>query len=75
MNNNTKGLDEDQKEVFNMATKFSKTQMKPFMAEWDKKEIFPVDVLKQAASLGFAAIYCKPDFGGTGLTRLDGIKH
>ena len=34
-------------------------------------EHFPIDVLKEAASLGFAAIYCKPDHGGTGLTRLD----
>jgi hypothetical protein len=32
--------------------------MKPLMTEWDKKEIFPVDVLKQAASLGFGSIYC-----------------
>ena len=28
------------------------------MMEWDKKEIFPIDVLKQAASLGFGSIYC-----------------
>jgi alkylation response protein AidB-like acyl-CoA dehydrogenase len=28
-------------------------------------------VLKEAAALGFAAIYCKSDHGGTGLTRLD----
>jgi isobutyryl-CoA dehydrogenase len=65
------GLNEEQTEIYNMANKFAKDRMKPFMAEWDKHEIFPVDVLKEAASLGFAAIYCKPDFGGTGLTRLD----
>jgi isobutyryl-CoA dehydrogenase len=45
--------------------------MKPHMAEWDRKEHFPVDVLREAAALGFAAIYCKPDHGGTGLSRLD----
>lgn len=65
------GLNDEQKEIHNIASKFSKEKMKPFMAEWDKNETFPVDVLKQAAELGFAAIYCKPDFGGTGLTRLD----
>jgi len=45
--------------------------MKPHMAEWDQNEIFPIDVMKQAASLGFGAIYCSADHGGTGLTRLD----
>ncbi|CAF0864879.1 unnamed protein product [Brachionus calyciflorus] len=65
------GLNDDQKEIHSIATKFAREQMKPFMLEWDRKEIFPVDVLKQAAELGFGAIYCKPDFGGTGLTRLD----
>ena len=63
------GLDTDQKEIYTTASKFAKTQMKPFMSDWDKREHFPVDVLKQMASLGFAAIYCRPEFGGTGLTR------
>lgn len=35
------------------------------------QEIFPVDTLQQAAQLGFGAIYCKEQFGGTGLGRLD----
>ncbi len=38
---------------------------------FENLEHFPVDVMKEAAALGFAAIYCKPEFGGTGLTRLD----
>lgn len=65
------GLNDEQKEIHSMATKFAREQMKPHMAEWDKNEYFPVDVLRQAAELGFGAIYCSPDFGGTGLTRLD----
>ena len=35
------------------------------------KEIFPVETMRKAASLGFGAIYSKEDFGGTGLSRLD----
>ena len=66
----SEGLDGEQKEIFNMATKFSKEQMRPHMADWDKNETFPIEVMKQAAQLGFGAIYCSPDFGGTGLTRL-----
>ena len=40
-----------------MASKFAKTKMRPFMAEWDEKKYFPVEVMKEAATLGFAAIY------------------
>jgi len=28
-------------------------------------------VLRKIGELGFGAIYCKEEFGGTGLTRLD----
>ena len=35
------------------------------------QEIFPVDVLRKACQLGFGAIYCKEEFGGTGMNRLD----
>jgi isobutyryl-CoA dehydrogenase len=65
------GLNSDQIEIQTVATKFATEQMKPNMAEWDRNEIFPVDVLKNAAELGFAAIYCKSQYGGTGLSRLD----
>ena len=65
------GLNADQIEIQTMATKFATEQMKPFMAEWDRNEHFPLDVLKNAAQLGFGAIYCKPQYGGTGLGRLD----
>ena len=35
------------------------------------QEIFPVDVLRKAAQLGFGAVYCSEEHGGTGLNRLD----
>ena len=35
---------------------------------------FPVDVLREAAQLGMAAIYCRDDVGGSGLRRLDGVR-
>lgn len=65
------GLNDEQKEIHSMARKFAHEQLRPNMAEWDQKEIFPVDVMRQAAALGFGAIYCGADHGGTGLTRLD----
>jgi isobutyryl-CoA dehydrogenase len=65
------GLTSEQAEIQTVASKFAIDQMKPHMAEWDKHEIFPVEVLRKLGELGFAAIYCKPDFGGSGLTRLE----
>ena len=32
--------------------------------EWDAKEIFPIDTLRKAASLGFGAIYAREEVGG-----------
>jgi len=65
------GLTEEQKEMQSMALQFAMNEMFPNMATWDQKQIFPVDVLKRAAELGFGALYTSTDHGGTGLTRLD----
>ena len=42
--------------------------------EWDADKHFPVDVLREAAELGMAAIYCREDVGGSGLRRLDAVR-
>ena len=43
----------------------------PFAKEWDEKEFFPADALREAASLGFGGVYVRPEVGGTGLGRLE----
>jgi alkylation response protein AidB-like acyl-CoA dehydrogenase len=35
------------------------------------QEYFPKETLRKAAQLGFATIYCRDEYGGTGGTRLD----
>ncbi|XP_065552950.1 isobutyryl-CoA dehydrogenase, mitochondrial isoform X2 [Lathamus discolor] len=65
------GLTEEQKEFQSVALDFAAKEMAPHMAEWDEKEIFPVDTMRKAAQLGFGGIYVKPDVGGSGLSRLD----
>ncbi|XP_060082476.1 LOW QUALITY PROTEIN: isobutyryl-CoA dehydrogenase, mitochondrial-like [Ylistrum balloti] len=65
------GLTEDQREMRRVALNFAKRELFPNMAIWDQEETFPVDVLKRCAALGFGAVYCKEDCGGTGLSRLD----
>nr|XP_006642359.1 PREDICTED: isobutyryl-CoA dehydrogenase, mitochondrial [Lepisosteus oculatus] len=65
------GLTDEQKEFQKVAFDFAANEMAPHMAEWDEKEIFPVDTMRSAAQLGFGGIYVRPDVGGSGLTRLD----
>ncbi|HEY0235400.1 MAG TPA: acyl-CoA dehydrogenase family protein, partial [Afipia sp.] len=42
-----------------------------FAIEWDETKHFPVDVMRQAATLGIGGIYVRDDVGGSGLTRFD----
>ena len=42
--------------------------------EWDATKHFPTDVLREAAELGMAAVYCRDDVGGSGLRRLDAVR-
>uniref|UniRef100_A0A8C5MXS0 Isobutyryl-CoA dehydrogenase, mitochondrial n=1 Tax=Leptobrachium leishanense TaxID=445787 RepID=A0A8C5MXS0_9ANUR len=65
------GLNEEQKEFQKVAFDFAANEMAPHMAEWDEKEIFPVETMRKAAQLGFGGIYVHPDLGGAGLSRLD----
>lgn len=64
-------LNEDQVAIQDAALAFAEGQLAPHSAEWDEKKHFPVDVLRQAAALGFAGIYVSEDVGGSGLSRLD----
>jgi len=64
-------LNEDQRAVEEAARRFSAERLAPFAAEWDAKEHFPVDALREAAALGFASIYVKGDVGGSDMSRLD----
>ena len=64
-------LSDDQIAIQDAARAFAEGQLAPHSAEWDEKRHFPVDVLRQAAELGFAGIYVQEDVGGTGLSRLD----
>lgn len=64
-------LNEDQRAFQDMAAAFAREEMEPHAKEWDEKSHFPVDVLRQAAALGFGGIYVKEDVGGSALTRTD----
>jgi alkylation response protein AidB-like acyl-CoA dehydrogenase len=67
-------LDEDEREITGTAAAFADKRLAPHSLEWDATGHFPVDVLREAAGLGMAAIYCRDDVGGSGLRRLDGVR-
>ncbi|WP_350334510.1 isobutyryl-CoA dehydrogenase [Coralliovum pocilloporae] len=64
-------LTEEQSAIQDMARSFAADQMEPHAREWDEQSIFPEDVLREAAALGFGGIYVKDDVGGSALNRLD----
>ncbi len=64
-------LTDDQRQIQDMARKFTADAITPHAAEWDEKHHFPRDTIKSAAELGFASIYVSEDSGGIGLGRLE----
>lgn len=64
-------LTDDQRQIQDMARKFTADAITPFAAEWDERHIFPRETIKAAAELGFAAIYVSEASGGIGLGRLE----
>jgi alkylation response protein AidB-like acyl-CoA dehydrogenase len=68
------GLDDDERVIAETAGEFAEKRIAPHALEWDATKHFPTDVLREAAELGMAAIYCQEDAGGSGLHRLDGVR-
>ncbi|MGE2735297.1 isobutyryl-CoA dehydrogenase [Mycolicibacterium vaccae] len=68
------GLDEDERVIAETAAAFAEKRLAPHALEWDETHHFPTDVLREAAELGMAAIYCREDAGGSGLRRLDAVR-
>ena len=64
-------LTDDQRQIREMAQKFTADAIAPFAGEWDEKHIFPKDTIRAAAELGFGSIYVSEESGGIGLGRLE----
>lgn len=64
-------LSADQRQFQAVAEAFARDEIEPHAREWDETSTFPVETLRAAAALGFAALYVRDDVGGSGLTRLD----
>src|ERR1700738_386489 len=68
------GLDDDERVIAATAAAFAEKRVAPYALEWDESKHFPTDLLREAAELGMAAIYCRDDVGGSGLRRLDAVR-
>src|SRR5215210_2343207 len=64
-------LTDDQRQIQDMAVKFTADAITLFAAEGDEKHVFPRDTIRAAAELGFGAIYVSEESGGIGLGRLE----
>jgi hypothetical protein len=64
-------LPEATRELRETALAFARDRLAPNAQDWDERRHFPVDVMREAAALGMAALYVREESGGAGLTRLD----
>ncbi|MGC1183483.1 acyl-CoA dehydrogenase family protein [Legionella sp.] len=62
---------EEHQEIRAMAADFARDKLAPMADSWDEHSYFPLDVLREAASLGMAGMMAREDIGGSQLTRLD----
>ncbi|HOY79589.1 MAG TPA: acyl-CoA dehydrogenase family protein, partial [Hyphomonadaceae bacterium] len=69
----TADLTSEQNLIRQTAADFAAEKLRPHAAEWDEKKHFPVDVIREAASLGFAGLYVNEDVGGSALSRFDAV--
>lgn len=67
-------LDDDERVIAETAAAFAAKRLAPHALEWDRTKHLPADVLREAAQLGMAAIYCGEDVDGSGLRRLDAVR-
>lgn len=67
-------MNDEERVIVETAAAFAAKRLAPHALEWDETHHFPVDVMREAAQLGMAAIYCRDDAGGSGLRRLDGVR-
>jgi alkylation response protein AidB-like acyl-CoA dehydrogenase len=64
-------LSEEEAALQATAQRFAQERIAPNALSWDETGHFPVDVIREAAALGMAAIYVPAELGGSGLSRLD----
>ena len=57
---------ENQKLIADMVKSFTEKEIVPFMKEWDKNQIFPIEVFKKLGKLGLMGVLVPEEYGGSG---------
>ena len=58
-------------EIKRIVGEFAEKEIRPHVQDWDEKQIFPGDVLKKLAELGFMGVLIPTEYGGAGLGYLE----
>ena len=66
-------LSEQQAAIYDMALEFGRRKLAPHALDWDEKKFFPIDVMRDAATLGMGGICIGDDVGGSSLGRVDAV--
>ena len=66
-------ITDEQRAIRDMAREFADERIAPHALEWDEDKHFPIDVMREAAELGMAAISVPEEHGGAGLGRLEQV--
>jgi acyl-CoA dehydrogenase len=66
-------LSTEQKEIYEMVTKFVKNEIIPVAAKYDEESIFPTEQFKKAWELGLVNTCIPVEYGGAGFTTLDSV--
>lgn len=64
-------LNDDQREMQDLAKKFTRDEIIPKAAYYDKTGEFPYDIVKKAHSVGLMNLSLPQEYGGTGLNCFD----
>jgi alkylation response protein AidB-like acyl-CoA dehydrogenase len=60
-------LSAEQESLLELARDFARREVAPHVAEYDREERFPIEIVRQAAGLGLLGGVVAPEYGGAGL--------
>ena len=58
-------------QVAQTARDFAQQYIKPHVMEWDEKQIFPIEVIKEMGALGLMGVLVPEEYGGSGLSYIE----
>ena len=64
---------ETQKMIAHSIREFAKKHIKPYMMDWDERQIFPEDLFHKLGEMGYMGVLVPEEYGGSGLNYHDYI--